>query len=124
MLDDDEARHRIFAARYSDQELVGCRTSDECFDALDTGGWDLAFLDHDLNDFGLRSFRPGMYGGSSEVTGTDVAYYIANMPAEARPKKVVVHSWNPPGAQRMVQILQDAGVDVKQYPFDPESSDG
>lgn len=34
------------------------------------------------------------------------------------PKKVTIHSWNPPGAQRMAMELRECGVTVKLVPYE------
>lgn len=70
---------------------------------------DIAFLDHDLNG--------EIYVERREGTGTEVAEFIAAMPALARPRLVIVHSFNPHGARRMMKILQGCGCLARQYPF-------
>lgn len=104
ILDDDLVRHEFFRAAHARHDRVHALTSAEAIDALSLGArFDVALLDHDL--------------GPGDATGEDVARYIAAMPVGHRPLKVIVHSWNPAGAQRMVDILRDAGVPAGAKPF-------
>jgi hypothetical protein len=114
VLDDDWRRHDAFASAYPG--IVQTWTHDEACEAIAAERFDVVFLDRDLNDHGKRSVRPGMYG-RQELSGEDVAWFIAQLPEEKRPLRVVVHSWNPDGAQRIVAILRDAGVPVTYEPF-------
>ena len=43
---------------------------------------------------------------------TAVAYYIAAMTIDERPREVVVHTANPIGAKEIVRILEDAVLNV------------
>lgn len=120
-LDDAAARHDGFAAMTAGHLIRHVYTFRDACDALEAERFDVAYLDHDLNAFGPHSVEPGMYG-EQELTGADVARFIAQMPAEKRPLSVVVHSWNPDGARRMVAILRDADVPVVYQPFSSEVS--
>jgi hypothetical protein len=54
----------------------------------------------------------------NEKTGQDVAKYIATLPVDKVPKRIIVHSFNPIGAIRMVEILRDAGIkNIRIAPF-------
>ena len=120
VIDDDPGRHRHFARWFREQELVAVRTVDEAMDALDRGpAFDVAFLDHDLNGFGQTSVMPGLYGGQTELTGADVAMFIRNLPRFRRPQRVIIHSWNPPGALGMLHALEGHVDAVSLSPFDP-----
>lgn len=85
------------------------RTNEEAQTLLQSGEVDECSLDHDM---GLHELDPDADGavfrrGQAEENGTDlVQWMVAN---DLVPAKVVIHSWNPPGAVRMRQILQDAG---------------
>jgi len=58
-------------------------------------------LDHDIQ------VPKGTYAvGSSEEDFTAVAWYIAIMPQDSRPKTVYVHTGNSSGAQRIKSILE------------------
>ena len=121
ILDDDGVRHAAFAARYADADRVHVRSVAEALAALHGDGprFGLATLDHDLGEW-----IKGCYGERIECTGLDVAVAIARMDEERRPARVIVHSWNPPGALRMLDYLRDAGVPCVYEPFAAESDAG
>ena len=120
ILDDDGTRHAAFAARYSDAERVHVHSVAEALAALRDDGprFDLATLDHDLGEWQIDCY------GKREITGLEVAVAIARMDEERRPARVVVHSWNPPGALRMLDYLREAGVPCSYEPFAAESDAG
>jgi ActR/RegA family two-component response regulator len=103
VLDDEQYRHDGFAMRFAGQDVTHVRTVAEAFKALDGERFEMACLDHDL--------------GSGDGTGLDVAERIAAMTREARPRYVLVHSFNPPGARRMVATLKQAGIPSKHEPY-------
>lgn len=116
-LDDDQARHDSFSKglkrRGIDSELAEIHVAYSIMEAQDelqdNTAFDIAFLDHDLSGRQMVMQREG--------TGTIVAEHIAAMPQEQQPKLVVVHSFNAIGAQRMMEILQNAGVRCLYIPF-------
>lgn len=74
-------------------------------------------LDHDL---GLHAENPDapaaeLGRGQAEETG----YHLVQWMIENRklPAKITIHSWNPPGAERMAAALRDAGCDPVIAPF-------
>lgn len=69
--------------------------------------FDVVFLDHDLET----------YLGERELTGQDVARTLASLPPEFRPKHVVIHSMNFPGARAIEAILREAGIDHTRIPL-------
>lgn len=46
-----------------------------------------------------------------QETFQPVAYYIAAMPKDMRPEKITFHTANPKGAEKMMGILKDAGIE-------------
>lgn len=69
-------------------------------------------LDHDL---GARS-RAGIYAkGAAEETGTQLVEWMIE--SNIVPRRVVIHSWNIPGAKRMWQAFTDAGYRAELAPF-------
>lgn len=85
-------------------------TVDETLDSLrNSERFDIAFLDHDLDG---RTFVE-----EPEGTGTEVAEFIVKMKPHERPQRIIVHSHNPAGAQRMTDILLERGCSVEQWPF-------
>lgn len=120
ILDDNDERHEVFRERLIGCDRVHVHTFRECVDALrEMPRFDVAYLDHDLNDFPAQyqSYCGGFYG-AGEMTGTDVARYIARgMPREKVPAQIVIHSWNPDGALRMARVLADVGIVAVREPF-------
>lgn len=118
ILDDNEDRHKGFAKALVGCERVHVNNYYEVVSVLAGPRFDVAYLDHDLSDrqaVGQFLGSPELFAG--EKTGTDVAEYIAEMPADRRPDRVVIHSWNPSGAQRMADILREVGVSCTLAPY-------
>ena len=115
-LDDDENRHvemkkRVPLAMDASTETIYVYTVEECIDALENKGpFDLVMLDHDL---GGRVYVKEVIG-----TGTEVAEYIRDkLDKDKRPSSIIIHSWNPPGAKRMREILSGCVKNVVCVPF-------
>ena len=98
-LDDDPARHRRAALRFVNHcTYHSATTAEQAIAILDAESpFDLVMLDHDLGGT--------QYAPSDEKSGYQVAKHIAAMPAEKLPTQVIVHSFNPVGAQNMVNVL-------------------
>jgi CheY-like chemotaxis protein len=120
ILDDNPERHKVFAGVLKREVLVhvfvAALQSQEPFD--------LVYLDHDLGDFAAADtyddYGDGMYSGGSkrEYTGADVAWFIARKLDQSKwPTRIIIHSWNPDGARRMRDTLQDAGLSCVCQPF-------
>jgi NAD+-processing family protein with receiver domain len=113
-LDDDPKRHELFARAHIGHQVTfvwGVFDAVRALGASECAGepFDYACLDHDLGGHQMVE--------SGEATGYEVAQHIAFMTTEARPRRVVVHSFNPVGAQNMVRLLADAGVPCIRAPF-------
>lgn len=111
-LDDDKERTSKFKQATIGQVVYCVETPEEAKEALDRHSqFDVASLDHDL--FG-QIFQP-----SDEKSGFAVCEYIDDMEADARPKKVVCHSYNPDGVDAMVAMLRGSYhlEDVFAAPF-------
>lgn len=54
-------------------------------------------------------------------TFAGVAVFIASIPHEMRPKKVIIHTSNPVGAQTMLAILKGKVESVKIVPAEKEA---
>lgn len=113
ILDDDESRHDWFAFRFADHERVHVRSYFEAVEALVSQRFDVAFLDHDLDDHG----SPGQFVDGFPLTGMDVVRFIVKLPKEDRPKRFVVHSLNPVGGPRMHEELLSNGCISTRWPF-------
>jgi len=81
--------YRLFTAGSCIWELEGRARHGELLD--------LASLDHDLSG--------GAYEPSDHRSGYAVARYIALMPPELRPRKIILHSRNDKGVANMAASL-------------------
>ncbi len=121
ILDDDDIRHKEFAKRFAGHDVKHVMSHTAAMVALiEDEPYDLVHLDHDLNDF--VEYNPGFPGqGHIEFTGMDTAVFITNRLAyNKQPGRIVIHSWNPAGAQRMLRHLQHEGIQSTTYePFTP-----
>ena len=119
VLDDMEERLMNFRKWYGHHDYVEAKKAREAINVLaNSSPFDLYFLDHDLNDDHYNDGSGGMYSGycsgSSWGTGYDVCRYIVSeLPVDKRPKRIVVHSWNPDGAKRMAQLLAESDIPVE-----------
>lgn len=122
-LDDDPQRWEFFfeivKKRHPLAIVHWVKTAKAAIEKLDaTLEWDQIYLDHDLADFHYRN------QGASESTGQDVArYLVARFRNEGVPEpvpQVVVHSWNPEGSRKMLEILDDVlPAWAERRPFGP-----
>lgn len=107
VLDDDVRRHSGFARALIPHRVWHVYDYHRACSVLQREErFDVVYLDHDINDFGKRSMGPGMYGSSRELTGLDVAAFIAGLPEEKRPKQVITHTWNPDGGKAILKALE------------------
>jgi hypothetical protein len=98
--------------RTADGEWTVVREITQAIRILATQKVDEVSLDHDI------MMTSGVATTSSREDYTAVAWYIAAMPEEKRPKVVYVHTANPEGARRIKSIL-DGKVEkiVRQAAF-------
>ncbi|KKM69853.1 hypothetical protein LCGC14_1446560 [marine sediment metagenome] len=112
-LDDSEERIEVAIKHFGDDDLFIERTASEAIDTLDRiGDWGLVMLDHDL---GGEVF----VDSGREDCGMEVVRWIVRH----RPniERIVVHSWNSPAAEGMVETLRVAGYHVAYKPFSAPS---
>jgi CheY-like chemotaxis protein len=97
----DDARERLgqFRANLIGHEVTTVETASDCIKALKQNLFTTAFLDHDL---GGKTFV-----ASGKGTGYEVAVWLSQHPDRC-PKRVVIHSFNPVGAQNMKRVLLQA----------------
>jgi hypothetical protein len=72
--------------------------------------YDLILLDHDLLPHHYAAY-PGT--NLPECTGTGLSFVrwmVKTHPHVVRNHRVLIHSWNPPGAKAMADTLRQAGV--------------
>lgn len=101
-LDDDKKRGSTFQRRMIGHNITFVETPEVAIEALKGKRFDIASLDHDL--FG-KVFQP-----SDEKSGFAVVEFIDKMDVEARPGKVICHSYNPAGVDAMMALLVTSGV--------------
>jgi hypothetical protein len=110
-LDDNLERWKAY--RY---QTIGCdvkhvETAKACMLAMmNDEKYDLVSLDHDL---GGKTFQE-----EKENSGTEVAEFIKHMlPAYKYPTKIVIHSWNPQGAARIMNAIATTKIPCRYEPF-------
>ena len=111
VLDDMEVRHDGFVRRFKDHKIDHAYTTEEAMFYLALYKYDLVCLDHDLAPEHYISDDRG-FGN----TGYDVAVFISEMTTDL-PTQILIHSWNPVGAERMKMQLQGLGIFVTCKPF-------
>jgi hypothetical protein len=111
VLDDMDVRHDGFVRRFKDHKIDHAYTAEEAIHHLNMRKYDLVCLDHDL--------APEHYvdGDTKEPSGFDVAVFMSEMPKDKLPTQVLIHSWNPVGADRMKVQLHGLGMFVTCKPF-------
>ncbi len=102
--------------RPPDGSWVWARTNDEARQLLQKYWITEISLDHDL---GLEG--PGGEGAvyrrdRGEETGLDLVDYMVQNGTV--PPRVTIHSWNPPGAQRMEMALKAKGYHCVRRPYE------
>lgn len=123
IVDDDMERHAGFDSMLPQHDLVHVKNARDAFKSISSitadDKFDAMFLDHDLGELQPPQFIKDDYGagGTRELNGNDVARRVAELPAPLRPKYVLIHSWNPSGAENMNATLQGKirNMDVKRY---------
>ena len=78
-------------------------------DLLKTNTYDYVFLDHDLEE---EHYETQCFG---KGTGYEVAQFIVENKESI--KRVILHSLNPVGRDRMLVLLKNAEYDVKSAPM-------
>jgi len=99
VLDDDETRQRYFRQALIGMIVDHAYTASEAIQKLIDHSYDCVMLDHDL-------------GGKTMVvsgkgTGFEVAQWLRDNP-HRMPKQIIIHSFNPVGAQNIKNILPGA----------------
>lgn len=104
-LDDDKTRTQKVKQELIGHHLTTVETASEAIAALKTGHFDMVSLDHDL---GGRVFA-----ASDENSGYAVAEYIAGLPPHDWPDAILIHSFNPDGADKMQRAIIKGGEVLK-----------
>lgn len=112
-LDDDRRRHELFrewAQAKGQMNVTHAYTADGAAEYMAENDYNLVFLDHDLAD---EHYGSGL--GERPGDGTGLARWMVDHWRSSG--RVVVHSWNPDGAGRMVALL--APWKAVHVPFGP-----
>jgi len=110
-LDDDKIRLKKAKPNFIGCEWFEAETAEDAIKVLtEHSPFDLVSLDHDLGG--------NVYCPSDEVSGHEVAKFITTLPADKLPKRIIIHSFNPVGAQSMQHTFDDAGIRSLRIPFD------
>lgn len=115
-LDDMESRHDSFRRTHGDDfNVTYVFTYEEFVEAYLTDDFDVLFLDHDLSEKAILCDPDNI----DEMTGTDVAKWLVSIHDLSKKTLpgIVVHSLNPAGRARMVDILVSGGIDAVPMPF-------
>ena len=107
-LDDDPERQRRVRTALVGTVLYAVETAADAIRVLSEHEFDVVMLDHDL---GGEIHQP-----SDETSGYGVAAAIANGDGK-RPGMVVIHSFNGPGAVKMMVVLSEAKIPTVWAPF-------
>ena len=101
ILEDDLNRMRQFEENFSDHHVVHADTAHAAIALLDEYTWDWLFLDHDLGgEVMVDSF-------ANNDTGYVVAVWLEEH-SDQQPANIVIHSFNPQGAENIHKALPDA----------------
>lgn len=116
-LDDDKTRHESFRTKSKNwpHDITYVWTAYKAIRALEKEYFHEVFLDHDLGPQQEMNLPD-----TGEGSGYDVALFIATMSRDKRPISVIIHSWNPAGADRMASALRKAeeeGMTLAKIPF-------
>lgn len=100
-LDDIRDPERFGAGGY-----LWVKTADEAIRVLETGFVEFASLDHDLSDEQMRAGARGeIVVPPGEKTGYHVVCFLEEHPEFWPPEGTRVHSMNPAGVKRMLQVI-------------------
>lgn len=109
ILEDDSQRNRLFREALFYTDATFTTSYGEARNAF-VPPYDILFLDHDLGG-------EQMVGSDIENTGATFARWMPAWSGEGFPPTVIVHSYNPSGAQTMHAELVKKGYDVHVIPF-------
>lgn len=99
LVEDEEYRIIKFKENFIGCSLDITKEPQEAIDWLSNKDYDWIFLDHDLSPNSYEAYKTGQLLESG--TGYDVAKYLEANPHKSPNSKVVLHSLNPAGAERM-----------------------
>lgn len=111
ILEDDPVRQIGFMGALLGHEVTMCASVLNAKEAFKPP-YDIILLDHDLG--GLQ-----MVDSADEDTGYQFAVFMCEQPTwlSYRSSQVIVHSFNPEGAQKMANLLHEDGYKVVKIPY-------
>jgi len=112
IVEDDEMRCAWFQQKLASYILDVTCDAQQAIEWLAEREYATILLDHDLADEHYFSDEP-----DDERTGYAVAAWLAAHPDRQRDALIIIHSLNYTGAQRMLDLLHDAGRDAEHVPF-------
>ncbi|HEX8846225.1 MAG TPA: cyclic-phosphate processing receiver domain-containing protein [Pyrinomonadaceae bacterium] len=112
VVEDDEMRCSWFKEKLASHVLDLTCDVGQAINWLTERDYTAILLDHDLADEHYSSDEP-----DDERTGYAVAAWLAAHPDRQPDAIILIHSLNYAGAQRMLDLLHDAGRDAEHVPF-------
>lgn len=109
ILEDNPNRMLVFRTHLKDHEIDHFETAWLANEALKKNIYDIIYLDHDLGGQVYVDYD------TINGTGTDTALVIPK--TENRNARIVIHTHNPAGAQRMINIFKNNKIDHAYIPF-------
>jgi len=112
IVEDDETRCAWFHHQFTQIELDATEDVSIAVQWLSERQYSLIFLDHDLVE--EHYFSDVSDDG---LTGYAVAAWLAAHPDRQPEARIIIHSLNYVGAERMLNVLQSAGRNPEHIPF-------
>ena len=112
IVEDDVMRRSWFHQELPQYERDTTHEVSVAVDWLAEREYSLIFLDHDLAEEHYLSEM-----SDDGLTGYTVAEWLAQHPEQQPGAQIIIHSLNYAGAQRMLDVLHDAGRNAEHVPF-------
>ena len=112
ILEDDVRRLSWFAEYFSRHQRDVTDHAQTATEWLAQREYDLIFLDHDLTE---EHYYEAM--ADDGLTGYVVAAWLAENPQQQKAARIIIHSLNYPGSDRMLAVLLRAGRHAAHIPF-------
>ena len=121
ILEDSINRNALFREIFAPAEHVDLTIAECAEDAIRLWKppYDLIMLDHDLEDAHYRAFEKGEDTYPGGQTGYDFVKWMIT-DTESPQGVVIIHSFNPVGAEKMEGVLKKAGWYIRRLPFGME----
>lgn len=118
ILDDTKLRHERFAQILADHNLFHAYTFKEGQKIIRDNDIHMACLDHDLDEeYEHATFYVNENNEKKFYNGADFALWLSAQDTKI-PKKILIHSWNPQGAENIKNNLSKLdNVEVVVRPF-------